>query len=286
MPVRPRWRCRASSLGYYFSCGYRAAFDRALAEGLMELEAEAAAEVEANRRSSPQADFGTCTHFHLQDGLRCQFPGPPADYAPEPEQRTNAARMWNGSAEECDAQIRTCATLAARHMPATPDGRPWLAESEWEWGRYLQGHIDFLSPCYKQIIDLKTTGRPPPGNKVKPAHLIQLIGYRQMVGLKTGVYPTKGIVLYVSSRSDWVLPVNVDFTTEPMEEFVVHVMNYLKYLRSPNLFKFAVPNPGDHCSDEWCPYKTACKNRIIPPPGTMAGISHDAPTMNFQGLVQ
>lgn len=251
----------------------------------MQLEGEVAAEVEANKRSSPNADFGTCVHFHLQDGLRCQFPGPPADFAPEPEQVTNAAKMWSSNAEECRAQIRGCATLAAQHMPVAPDGQPWLAESEFEWGKLLQGHIDFLSQNNEVIVDLKTTSRPPAGNRAKTAHLIQLIGYRQMVGHKTGTFPSKGLILYVSSRSEWVLPVWVSFTESGMVEFIGHVENYLGYLRSANLYKFAVPRIGDHCSDEWCPYKSICKSRILPPAGSMISPGTAAPSMNFTGVI-
>ena len=37
MPRKPKWLPRASSLGYYMSCSYRAAFDRALHEGVLDL---------------------------------------------------------------------------------------------------------------------------------------------------------------------------------------------------------------------------------------------------------
>ena len=101
----------------------------------------------------------------------------------------------------------------------------------------------------------------------------------------TGVWAKRGLVLYVSSRSDWVLPCPVNFETPENAEWTVHVMQYLKYLSSAALFKYAVPRMGDHCSEEWCPYRNICKNKTIPPPGTMHGLNTAAPTMNFTGLI-
>jgi hypothetical protein len=106
-----------------------------------------------------------------------------------------------------------------------------------------------------------------------------------MVGHNTGVFPKRGLILYVSSRSEWVLPVWVDFNEPGMTEFIEQVEGYLAYLRSANLYKFAVPRIGDHCSDEWCPYKAICKNRIIPPAGSMVSPGTSAPAMNFTGVI-
>lgn len=47
------WKPRSSSLGGYFNCDFRAAFDRAIAEGKLE---------EIPQTPSAYADFGTCCH--------------------------------------------------------------------------------------------------------------------------------------------------------------------------------------------------------------------------------
>jgi hypothetical protein len=272
------------------NCDYRAAFDRAIAQGTMQLDPVIATAVEENKKSSPYADFGTCAHFHLQDGLRCVFPGNPADFAPEPEQKENAAKLYGGNADMTEAAIRACATLAATKMPVAPDGLPWLAESEWRWGRYCQGHIDFLSQDRSCMIDLKTTSRPPPHNRIKAEHLIQCCCYKILVDEtpKDGEVVERvktGGVLYVGRDSSWVLFVPIDFTSPAMQELVQHVRGYLRYLVSPNLFKFAVPRLGEHCSDGWCPYKGMCKDQFIPAAGSMQARVDAVPSLNIAGIL-
>lgn len=276
-----RWKARASQLGYYMLCDYRAAFDRALKEGLLTLDPDAAAEVEEAKKSSPYADFGTCIHFTLQDGLRCKFPAEPnALYAPDPEQWENAARLeqFGGNIDACKVEALRIATMAAKVLPATPDGLPWLAEAALE-SKYITGHIDFLSQDFTHIVDLKTTARPPAHNRPKPEHLVQLVAYYLLVRDKHGVCPTKGTLAYVSSKGDWTLNIDVDYTTETMQEFIKQVDEYSQHLWSKNLYKAAVPRLGAHCSDGWCPYTAICKNKVIPPAGDLKGAASNAMPM-------
>ena len=60
------WKPRASALGGYMRCTWRAVQDRKVYEG------ELPAPIE--RVSPGNSDLGTCGHFTLQDGMRCLFP--------------------------------------------------------------------------------------------------------------------------------------------------------------------------------------------------------------------
>ncbi len=60
------WKPRASALGFYANCLWRAAQDRAVYEGELP---EPAPQAETSA-----ASLGTCIHFTLQDGIRCTFP--------------------------------------------------------------------------------------------------------------------------------------------------------------------------------------------------------------------
>jgi hypothetical protein len=63
--IKP-WKPRCSSLGVYAKCLWRAANDRRVAEGLQPPPPPQA--------NTSNASLGTCEHFVLQDGIRCQFP--------------------------------------------------------------------------------------------------------------------------------------------------------------------------------------------------------------------
>jgi hypothetical protein len=64
--TKPPWRPRASSLGVYSSCLWRAVQDRLVYEGQ---QAEP-----PKQDDTSAASLGTCIHFTLQDGIRCNFP--------------------------------------------------------------------------------------------------------------------------------------------------------------------------------------------------------------------
>ena len=265
-PKSSPWKPRSSSLGSFVLCDQRAAFERALSEGILDLTDLERAEIDEAKKSSPYADFGTCAHFHLQDGLRCVFPGPAEEFKPDPEQLENASALFGGDVAQRDAMIREVALLAARHMPPSPDNQPWFSEHSYS-SADLSGHIDFVSQDSTVIVDLKTTARPPDGNRVKPEHLVQMCAYHHLVERKTGVSPTTGYVLYVSSKADWAMSIRIDYTFEPIAEYVKSVVQYAKFLRSKYLYEAAVPRFGKHCSDGWCPYKSICKEKVIPAAG-------------------
>jgi hypothetical protein len=252
------WRPRASAIGYYASCNYRAAFDRALAEGAADAEvAGAVAEKEAT--PSPYADLGTCIHFTLQDGLRCVWgTGTSADHAPTDAQWENAKTLFD-PAFDIKAHALKVATFAAKHLPAPGDGKPWISEVGFEI-KDVQGHIDFLSQDGLDLWDLKTTSRKPEHNRIKAPHLAQLITYQILA--KT---PKRGGILYVDSmRAEWAVACPVDFENPYMVEYIEHVRSLLKYLRSPKLYQNAVPQIGATCSDDFCPFVGLCKNRYLP----------------------
>jgi hypothetical protein len=250
------WKPRSSSFGAYISCDFRAAFDRLIDEGKLD---------EIPRESSPYADFGTCVHYKLQTSVAAVFPG--GNHAPTPEQRAVAGSLHaDGKLDEMIDRVAACARAA---LPVTPDGKPWLAEAEFKLP-CVSGHIDFLSSDYRVIGDLKTTSRKPDHNRAKPEHLWQIACYAVGVQAKFKVAPTSAWILYVDSlRGQWAMLVNIDLTSEPMQEMISHVHAYSKYLRGRQLYTMAKPRMGMHCSGGFCPHVSRCKDRFLPPPTTV-----------------
>ncbi len=254
----PRWKPRSSSMGYYTTCNYRAAYDRAVA---MEVAPDHVTDAWKDKEAStsPNADLGTCIHFTMMDGMGCIFPGPSAKHAPEESQLMNAAVLFGGDMELTKQAIFKAATLAARHLPKPADGKPWLSEHRFAL-KNLQGGIDFLSQDRKEIWDLKTTSKPPLGGKAKYEHIIQLCCYWAI----SGGTAERGGILYVDAKeAKWAMPVTLDFTTGVMQELCQQVLDQAAFFRSSALWKFAFRNPGNHCADQWCPYKKICHDAIV-----------------------
>lgn len=258
------WKPRSSSMGYYLACDYRAAFDRAVHEGLMALPQ---AVVDDQAKPKPSADLGTCIHWYMQDSMRCVFPtGDPLTHKFTQAQLDCAASLFGHDIDSTLTVIQKVAQMAIPEMPPTPDGKPWLAETEFTDERIqvigCSGHIDFLSQDGSTIVDLKTTAKKPLYGRIKPEHLVQQIVY----GLLVGEPIRRCHVLYASSRGDWVcLSRPFEFTTEDGARFVEHVREYIQYLIGDQLMVRAVPRIGVHCYESWCPYTALCRDAIIPP---------------------
>jgi len=269
------WYPRPSSMGYYFSCDYRAALDRAVHEGLAD---EAAANLFTGKAgsSSPNADLGTCIHFTMQDGMGCVFGVP--DPEPDDSQWANASQLFGFDLAKTKQAAFASATLAASHMPKTFDGLPWRAEVRAK-NRFTQGTIDFLSQDGLQLWDLKTTAKPILGGHIKAPHLYQLITYRWLLKSRGQKMPTHGGVMYVDSlNAKWALPISLDFTTAAFAELTEHVEGYTKFLRSNRLYSTAVPRMGTHCSDDWCPYTSICKQKFLQAPSSGFSASKPLPS--------
>lgn len=266
--MKPAWRPRGSALGAYFSCMYRAAFDRAIHDALVQLSPEDLAKITEAKKSSPYADLGTCIHFATQDGLRCAWGhGTSATHAPDAGQMSNAATLFGGSDDRLRAAIRASSVMAATHLREGP----WIAERQ-VITPYISGHIDFLSTDGKRLVDLKTTAKPPLKGMAKPAHLIQVLAYADALEYLGGKAPEKATILYVDSLSAaWAYPVHIDLTSEAMIEYRRQVREYATFLMTPQLFAAAVPQLGPAC-EEWCPYTTLCRDRIN------ASVTSGAPT--------
>jgi hypothetical protein len=245
------WKPRSSSLGGYFNCDFRAAFDRAIAEGKLDA---------IPQEPSPFADFGTCAHYKLQTSVGAVFPD--GNHAPTPEQRAVAGSLHaDGKLDEMIDRVASCARAA---LPVSPDGKPWLAETGFKLP-FISGHIDFLSQDYSTIGDLKTTSRKPDHNRVKAEHLWQGIAYKIGVQGRFKVEPKTLWFLYVDSlKAQWAMLVTVDLQSEPIRELEFHAREYIKYLRSKALFAKARPRMGMHCSAGFCPHVARCKDRFIP----------------------
>lgn len=247
------WYPRPSSMGYYFSCDYRAALDRAVYEGIA--PPEATKHFAAKQAApSPNADLGTCIHYTMFDGMGCEFD---KNQAPTPEQWANASLLFGSDLDRTRKAAFASASLAASHLPK---GRKWRAEVRAK-NRWTQGTIDLLTDNDDELWDLKTTSKPPLGGSIKAPHLYQLITYQW---LRNKTPPKRGGIVYVDAISaSWGCGIPVNFEDEAMIELTEHVMQYTKYLRSNRLFAHAVPRIGSHCSDDWCPYISICKSRFL-----------------------
>lgn len=285
------WKPRASSLGYYLKCLWRAANDRKIHEGELPKPPE--------QDDTTAADLGSCGHFTLQDGLRCQFPraarlqddpevieacadhfqgnlaatlaafavGDPRCFAPSHKQWLSAACKWGGNLDVTKERVRAMATVAAGKVPRAPDGKPWLAEAAFE-NEFTSGHVDFLSQDHSMLGDLKTTAKPPLGNWIKPEHLAQLTAYHLMTGCK------RAWVLYVdSTHQSWVTLVWVDFTTDGMKFYADQIADFCRLLVSDRLFEVAYPSIGDHCIHAWCKHRVGCYDQIMPPRGSFVNVT-------------
>ena len=251
------WKPRASSLGYYMKCLWRAAQDRLIHEGKLD-----------PRMKEPQddtsyADFGTVIHFALQDGTRCTFPGPAASHAPTQAEIQSASKLFASDLELMNQRARQCAALAMTMLPKSPDGLPWRAEDELE-NDILTGHTDFFSQDGSTLGDLKSTSKPPPKGKVKTEHLVQVCGYKLL-------RPTakRAFVLYVDSmRAAWATLIWIDFTKPAMQFYLERVHEFAAMLMTDKLLDVAYPNLGDHCQSTWCPYPASCYKAYMPGPGS------------------
>jgi hypothetical protein len=275
-------------LGAYALCSQRAAFDRGVSEGMLDPKIR-------SDHFSPYAALGTVEHFHLQDGLRCTFPsrdkawiarhqgeirqiaidyfggdmgatvsafahGDPLAFAPTKAEIASAQSLFDSN-DTMMGIVRDTVRAAADQMPKLADGATWLAEPFVDTSKDLApGHIDFLASDNSWIVDLKTTSRKPAGGKVKTEAFWQMCDYH------LNTLAPKGRVLYVDSKGgEWTLSVDIDFTSEIVQDFLPNIPKLVKSLRSKHLYETAFPQLlNQQCSDSFCPYVSICRDALIP----------------------
>lgn len=253
MTTPSSWRPRASSSGYYWSCSQRAAFDRGIAEGLVEQG------IRDDDGPKPYAALGTIIHFRLQSGVRAVFPGPEKDFAPTEEEYAAAVTLFGGDRARLDEAATASARLALGAMPKLPPGVHWFAELAVDAGPSVPpGHIDFLSSDGAIGVDLKTSSRRP--TRLKRAALIQTGAYA--LAAKCNWWR----ILYVDSMTaSWVEPIDVDFTKDEPAVILQQLPKLVDYWRGDTLYDTAYPGPlDDSCGDNFCPYTRVCRDAIIP----------------------
>ncbi len=264
---------RASGIGGYFACDHRAKLDRMRADGKLDFEVKDSL--------NPYAAFGTVTHYVLQTALGCQFPtADAAAYAPSAEEIEVASQLFGGRPEAMHTHSKAVAGLAMEYVPGIDS--TWFAEPAFE-AFNLTGHIDFLSPDKKVLVDLKTAQRKPDHNRIKPGHLYQIMAYRKLLLMCTGSAPDTGYVLYVDAKgAKWALCLPFDFNSAQAKSLAGTVDKYLDYLLSPALMDLAVPRMGNTCQGDYCPYTPICRDAVIPPAGTvnLAGLEEVVPRMS------
>lgn len=248
------WVPRASSLGGYTLCEFRAYLDRMVSIG--EIPAPGAAAT----KSSPYADLGTLIHARMQSDMGCVLP---SNFAiPDQVVFENAATLFAGDMGRLTNAVHKAARVGASAMPPSPDGQPWLAETAWRQGNQLTGHIDFLSQDFTHIVDLKTTSRKPDHNRMKPEHLVQLVAYKILVPAAT-----TGHILYLDSvRQSWSMLVSVDFTKPQVAQYIDAITAWTARLRKIKA-QTVIPHMGAHCASTFCPHSAICRDAILPPSG-------------------
>ncbi len=307
--IRP-WKPRASSIGNYIRCEWRALQDRLIDDGSIPAPMRLPSS-HRKPRESPNAALGNCEHFVLQDGIRCEFgprdtryldfdkietapfeqlsreekefveycrtffdndidateaaykAGESRIYQPLPSEWKYASELFGNSLEVTQQKVREVALLGASKVPTTPDGKPWLSETELE-NDILTGHTDFLSQCRTVVGDLKTTARPMTHAWIKYEHLAQMASYHILTNCK------KTWVLYLDSmRAAWSVMVWIDWTLPGMQRYAEQVADFCKLLMSDKIFDVAMPRLGEHCSSTWCAYHDSCYSEMMPPKGIL-----------------
>lgn len=249
------WRPRASSSGYYWLCSQRAAYDRAVSEGLVD------SSLRDDQGPKAYAALGTLIHFRLQSGMRAKFPGPERDFAPTEDERAQALTLFGGDPGRLDKAVDGAARAALAHVPKLPEGVHWLAEPTVDGGPLVPpGHIDLIASDRSIIVDLKTTTKKP--TKMKRAALIQLGSYC----LSTGVKVARAIYVDSVGGGSWCTPIDVDFSDGKEASLILDMIPKLvAYWRGPTLYDTAYPGPmDDSCGDDFCPYTKVCRDAIVP----------------------
>lgn len=288
------WKPRASQIGGYLQCLWRAAQDRAIAEGRTTKQ-----DTGGRWEETGFAPHGTCIHWFTQTGIGCRFPnwtnptdddvknasehyggdldatrrafaaGDPRAWAPLKSEWELARTLFDGDAEVHNQVVASVSQVLASDLSKPANGRPWIAESAWETD-YCTGHIDLLSDDFLELGDIKTTAKPPNYAKVscKPGYLAQIVLYAHMVEQLTGVQPRSGFIHYIDSmHGNWTYRVPVRFTSSALEFYADQLEAFCRFLMSDQLWDVAYPNVGDGCEELWCPYRDPCKRAIMPPPG-------------------
>ena len=265
-----RWFPRSSSIGNYFSCLQRAAFDRAIHHGLLNVEELGLPEQGCH--DTKYADYGSVVHHAWQSLVASTFGSKEPTIEEQLAMRTAASRLTSDDLELLDDSVNRAAQQARDAMPVNWEGLDWVAELDCKpKGTNLTGHIDLYCGETGQFIDLKTTGRKPDHNRAKPSHLYQIAAYSILLK-KMGLKSNTGYLLYVESvRARWAILCEIDCTTPEWLEFEEHIESFLKFLTSAQLFKQARPNIGSHCTAQFCPYASICRDKYLPGPGQVFG---------------
>ena len=169
--TKPPWRPRASSLGAYSNCLWRAVQDRLVYEGQLPAPPEQA--------DTSAASLGVCIHFTLQDGIRCKFPS--KMLAIDPLQVLDKVEALEAqslplTAEHLNARELELVTLADQHFEgdlvgahtalSLGDPRCYQPEkSKWEdaaklWG----GDVSIAREQVRTSASLGAARVPPLGN--------------------------------------------------------------------------------------------------------------------------
>lgn len=284
------WRPRASQLGPYLACPWRAACDRAVAEGRATRD-----QLRWHEDKTGFAPHGSVIHWVTQVGIGCVFlprepegpdelreasehwagnqqaaaeacrRGDPLYYKPPAAEYILARSLFRGSVDAHNAAVAASSQLLASRIAPARDGRPWIAESSWAT-EYVTGHMDLLSQDHRELKDIKTTAKPPDVADVvcKYEYFAQMVIYAH-IEPRIEV----GTIEYVDSlRGNWAYRVPINFKDPAVVEYGNQLEAYCRFLMSDALWAVAWPNLGPHCDKTWCPYRDGCKRRILPAPGT------------------
>lgn len=252
------WTPRGSAIGYYYGCTQRAAYDRLFYECPEIFSDEDQAAVLAKKGSSGYADLGTGIHYGAQTKLGCEWPD--KHEAPTPEQYLNAATVFKGNTASCQMAITKASDILAKVIGPDPAGGKWMAEVRVK-RPWITGHIDLLSSCGTEVVDIKSTSKPPYYSHVPPSHVLQTLAYVQALA-EMDVHVKKVRIVYVASQSvDWYMDCPYDPCTDAMMGMRRDLVAFGKRLKSKKALAEALPNIGDAC-EAWCPYTSMCRDKL------------------------
>lgn len=258
-----KWTPRGSAIGYYFGCSMRAAYDRLFTECPEIFSDEDRIAVEAKRCSSGYADLGTVIHYESQAKLGAGFPA--GNHVPTEEQKINAASIFKGNSASCQMAITKASDTLAKIIGPDPDGGRWEAEVKVR-RPWITGHIDLLSSQGTELVDIKTTSKPPYYSHVPPSHVLQVLAYAQALS-ELDIHVKRIRIVYIASQSvDWYMDCPFDPNTAAMLQLRSDLVAFGKRLRSKKFLGEALPNIGDAC-ESWCPYTAMCRDKLCVPKG-------------------
>jgi hypothetical protein len=272
--MTPEFHSRMSKVGYHLACTQRAFYDASLQLGYLTHEDLGLTQQTVEASSAP-ADWGTVCHWYTQVGLRCDFKGKdtPNAFTYEgwddaraikakftDEQWKNGITLIGGEAAAKAKAVEIASLIASRVRGI---GDKWFAEMRVETD-IISGTLDLLTHDFRHLVDIKTTGNKPPGGRMRPSHMWQLIGYAWALAQHSRLVHD-ACVVYADRHGEWCCRTKpLKFTDQDGRDLLMMFERRVKRMGDFEWLEAnALPNIGE-CCDDFCPYVGCCRDRYLP----------------------